>query len=175
MCLQICPENVEGLGAGLFTAPQGQGLSMAADMALAARYQERDCRIYTLLNDEETAQAWDSFLLAAYHKLDNLCIIIEQSGPYPGGRAEDGFLAEKLRAMGFHVSAADGHDFASLEQAFAGTHESADMPAVILVRTVMGKGVHFLENRTDGKALDSLGYERAMAELNARLAELEAG
>lgn len=76
--------------------------------------------------------------------------------------------------MSLQVMETNGHDLESLEQAFVEAHEYRAVPVVILAHTALGRGVRFLENRADGKALDSCEYERAMKELNAHLAELEA-
>lgn len=165
-----CPGkgNAYGLCAG--------SLSIATGMALAARYQERDCRVYALLRGEEAAaEAWEIFLLARHHRLDGLCVIIEQSVPRTSGGTGGGPLPEVLRVLGFQVIETDGHDFASLESAFAKARECKGAPTVLLVRTVPGKDIRFLENSQHGGALDGREYEQAMAELNAHLAELEAG
>lgn len=147
-------------------------LSVAAGMALAARYQERDCRVYALLGGEAAAaEDWGTFLLARHYRLDGLCVIIEQSV----GSTGEGPLPEELRVLGFQVIEADGHDFASLEAAFAKARACKGAPSALLARTAPGKDIRFLESGRHGGVLDGREYERAMAELNAHLAELEAG
>lgn len=177
--LQGGPEKNEMPAADVSAGSPGQGLSVAVGMALAARYQERDCRIYVLLSAGETAagRAWEAFQLAYHYKLENLCVMIEQSTARTVNRAADSLLPGKLRAFGLQVAEADGHDFESLEQAFAEFHESRDIPTAIIVRTVTGRNVSFMENQESwqNKVLSGQTYEAAVAELNARLAKLEAG
>lgn len=166
------------LCSGIEVSVGSPGVSMAVGMALAARYQEKDCRIYVLLNDSEAmgGPVWEALLLAHHYKLDNLCVIFNQNRFRTGGRATGriDLLPEKLRAFGFQIEEADGHDFESLEQAFRKARETEGAPSAIIARTVSGKGVSFMENEVTAQAIDDSEYGRAMAELDARLTELEA-
>ena len=169
-------------GVDMSTGSLGQGVSAAAGMALAAKYQGKACRVYTLLGDGEIqeGQVWEAFMFAHHYKLDNLCVIIDNNGlqidgavdkvmnPYP--------IPEKLRAFGFAVTEVDGHDFDQLEAAFAQARETRGVPFAIVMKTVKGKGVSYMENQAGwhGKAPNDEEYQIAMDELTAQLAEVEA-
>ena len=168
-------------GVDMSTGSLGQGISAAAGMALAAKYQGKDCRVYVLLGDGEIqeGQVWEAMMFAHHYKLDNLCIIIDNNGlqidgdvaqvmsPYP--------IPEKLRAFGFAVAEIDGHDFDQMEAAFAQARQTKGTPFAIVMKTTKGKGVSYMENNAGwhGKAPNDEEYEQAMAELRARLAEVE--
>ncbi len=168
-------------GVDMSTGSLGQGISAAAGMALAAKYQGKDCRVYTLLGDGEIqeGQVWEAMMFAHHYKLDNLCIVIDNNGlqidgdvaqvmsPYP--------IPEKLRAFGFAVTEIDGHDFDQMEAAFAQARQTKGVPFAIVMKTTKGKGVSYMENNAGwhGKAPNDEEYEQAVAELRARLAEVE--
>ena len=169
-------------GVDMSTGSLGQGISAAAGMALAAKYQGKSCRVYTLLGDGEIqeGQVWEAMMFAHHYKLDNFCAIIDNNGlqidgdvakvmnPYP--------IAEKLRAFGFAVAEIDGNDFDQLEAAFTLARGTKGVPFAIVMKTVKGKGVSYMENNAGwhGKAPNDEEYETAMKELRAQLAEVEA-
>ena len=169
-------------GVDMSTGSLGQGVSTAAGMALAAKYQGEDCRVYTLLGDGEIqeGEVWEAFMFAHHYKLDNLCVIIDNNGLQIDGRVEDVMspypIPEKLRAFGFQVYEIDGHDFEQMETAFNQARETKGVPSAIVMKTVKGKGVSFMENQAGwhGKAPNDEEFEIAMNELRAQLAELEA-
>ena len=169
-------------GVDMSTGSLGQGVSTAAGMALAAKYQGKDCRVYTLLGDGEIqeGEVWEAFMFAHHYKLDNLCVIIDNNGLQIDGRVEDVMspypIPEKLRAFGFQVYEIDGHDFEQMETAFNQARETKGVPSAIVMKTVKGKGVSFMENQVGwhGKAPNDEEYKQAMEELNAAMAELEA-
>lgn len=179
--LQGHPNMNETPGVDMSTGSLGQGVSAAAGMALAAKYQGKDCRVYTLLGDGEIqeGQVWEAFMLAHHYKLDNLCVIIDNNGLQIDGRVEDVMspypIPEKLRAFGFQVYEIDGHDFEQMETAFNQARETKGVPSAIVMKTVKGKGVSFMENQAGwhGKAPNDEEFEIAMNELSARLAEVE--
>ena len=168
-------------GVDMSTGSLGQGISAAAGMALAAKLQKKDCRVYTLLGDGEIqeGQVWEAFMFAHHYKLDNLCAVIDNNGlqidgpvdqvmsPYP--------IPEKLKAFGWNVVEIDGHDFDQIAAAFAQARETKEVPTAIVMKTTKGKGVSFMENQAGwhGKAPNDEEYEKAMAELKAQLAEVE--
>lgn len=169
-------------GVDMSTGSLGQGVSAAAGMALAAKYQNKPCRVYALLGDGEIqeGQVWEAFMFAAHYKLDNFCAIIDNNNlqidgtvqavmsPYP--------IAEKLAAFGFHVQEINGHDFDQLDAAFTAAKTYTGKPSVILMKTSKGKGVSFMEDQVGwhGKAPNDDEYAKAMEELRAQLNELEA-
>ena len=169
-------------GVDMSTGSLGQGVSAAAGMALAAKYQGKDCRVYTLLGDGEIqeGQVWEAFMLAHHYKLDNLCVIIDNNGLQIDGNIADVMspypIPEKLRAFGFEVAEIDGHDFDQIESAFANAKETKGVPFAIVMKTTKGKGVSYMENQAGwhGKAPNDEEYEKAMTELKAQLAEVEA-
>ena len=179
--LQGHPDMKSIPGVDMSTGSLGQGISAACGMALAAKRQGNPCRVYTLLGDGEIeeGQVWEAFMFAAHYKLDNLCAVIDNNGlqidgpvdrvmsPYP--------IGDKLRAFGWEAVETDGHDFDALEAAFAQARTVQGRPFAIVMKTTKGKGVGYMENQVGwhGKAPNAEQYETAMAELRARLAELE--
>jgi transketolase len=150
-------------------------------MALAAKVKGKTNRVYTLLGDGEIqeGQVWEACMFASHYKLDNLCVIIDNNGlqidgdvakvmsPYP--------IDEKLKAFGFHVEVIDGHDFNQIESALNTARTIKGQPSAIIMKTVKGKGISFMENNAGwhGKATNPAEFQQAMAELNAKLSELE--
>ena len=168
-------------GVDMSTGSLGQGISAACGMALAAKKQGKQNRVYTLLGDGEIqeGQVWEACMFASHYHLDNLCIIVDNNGlqidgdvakvmsPYP--------IVDKLEAFGFHVMAIDGHDFDQIEAALNEAKTVKGQPSAIVMKTVKGKDVSFMENLASwhGVAPNQAQYEQAMAELNALAAELE--
>ena len=119
-------------------------------------------------------------MAAAHYKLDNLCIIVDNNGLQIDGNIADVMspypIVDKLAAFGFEVAPVDGHDFDQLEAAFNKARETKGKPFAIVMKTVKGKDVSFMENEAGwhGKAPNDAEYAQAMAELKAKLAELEA-
>ena len=169
-------------GVDMSTGSLGQGISAAAGMALAARHAGKSCRVYALLGDGEIqeGQVWEAFMLAHHYGLDNLCAVIDNNGlqidgpidkvmsPYP--------IPEKLKAFGWNVVEIDGHEFDQIEAAFEKAKAAKGVPTAIVMKTTKGKGVSFMENQAGwhGKAPNDEEYEKAMTELKAQLAEVEA-
>lgn len=168
-------------GVDMSTGSLGQGVSTAAGMALAAKYQGKDCRVYTLLGDGEIqeGEVWEAFMFAHHYKLDNLCVIIDNNNLQIDGKITDVMspypIPEKLRAFGFQVREIDGHDFEQMESAFDEARATKGVPFAIIMTTIKGKGVSFMEDVAGwhGKAPNDEEYKTAMDELKARLAEVE--
>ena len=168
-------------GVDMSTGSLGQGVSAAVGMAMAAKYQGKTNRVYSLLGDGEIqeGQVWEACMAASHYKLDNLCIVIDNNGLQIDGNVADVMspypIVDKLLAFGFNVHAVDGHDFDALEKAFDNAKKTKGQPTAIVMSTVKGKGVSYMENDAGwhGKAPNDAEYEQAMAELNAQLAELE--
>ena len=169
-------------GIDMSTGSLGQGISTACGMALGAKLKGGKERVYTLLGDGEIqeGQVWEALMFAAHRTLDNLVVIIDNNGlqidgpvgevmsPYP--------IPEKLRAFGFECVEIDGHDFDQIDAAFSLAKGVKDKPFAIVMKTVKGKGVSYMENQVGwhGTAPNAEQYEIAMNELRAQLAELEA-
>ena len=168
-------------GIDMSTGSLGQGVSVAVGMAKAAKYMNKDVNVYTLLGDGEIeeGQVWEAMMFANQYKLDNLCVIIDSNGLQIDGACSEVMSAEpideKVKAFGFDCVVIDGNDFDELEKAFDAFHNS-DKPFAIIMKTVKGKGVSYMENQVGwhGKAPNEEEYNIAMAELNAKMAELEA-
>ena len=168
-------------GVDMSTGSLGQGISTACGMALAARLQNNPCRVYTLLGDGEIqeGQVWEACMFASHYKLDNLCVIIDNNGLQIDGNIADVMspypIVDKLVAFGLHVIPVNGHSFDELEAAFAEARTVKGQPTAIVMTTVKGKGVSFMENNAGwhGKSTNPAEFEGAMTELKAALAELE--
>ena len=169
-------------GVDMSTGSLGQGISVAVGMALAAKHTGNANRVYALLGDGEIqeGQVWEACMSAAHHKLDNLCIVVDNNGLQIDGNIADVMspypIVGKLEAFGFNVLPIDGHDFDAIEAALAKAKETKGMPTAIVITPTKGKGVSYMENDAGwhGKAPNDAEYEQAMNELKAQLAELEA-
>ena len=168
-------------GVDMYTGSLGQGLSAAVGMALGAKYQNKDFRVYALMGDGEIqeGQIWEACMAAAHYKLDNLVAIVDNNGLQIDGNVADVMspypIVDKLEAFGFHVMAIDAHDFDQIEAAFAEARSVKGKPSAIVMKSVKGKNVSFMEGKAawHGKAPNDAEYEQAMGELKAIMAELE--
>ncbi len=168
-------------GVDMSTGSLGQGVSAAVGMALAGKADGKAYRVYTLLGDGEIeeGQVWEAAMAAAKYKLDNLCAIVDVNGLQIDGATADVMpsepLDQKFAAFNWNVIRVDGHDFEALDAAFAAAAACKGKPTVLLAKTVKGKGVSFMEGDYGwhGKAPNDEQYEKAHAELTAKLAELE--
>jgi len=169
-------------GVDMSTGSLGQGVSAACGMAKGAKLLGKDFRVYALLGDGEIqeGQVWEAMMFAAHNKLDNLCVIIDNNNLQIDGKISDVMspypIPEKLEAFGLHAITVDGHDFAQLEAAFAEARAVKGKPTAIVMKTVKGKGVSFMENQAGwhGKGPNDEEYQMALAELDAVQKELEA-
>ena len=180
--LQGHPNMNEVPGIDMSTGSLGQGVSAAAGMALAAKCQGKTCRVYTLLGDGEIeeGEVWEAMMFAHHYKLDNLCVIVDNNDLQIDGHIGDVIdpypIVDKLRAFGLHVVAIDGHDFEQMEAAFAEAKATKGAPTAIVMKTIKGKGVSYMENQAGwhGKAPNDEEYEQGMKELEAQRKEWEA-
>ncbi len=176
--LQGHPDMNELPGVDMSTGSLGQGLSTAVGMALAAKMDNKDYRVYSLLGDGEIqeGQIWEACMFAGHRKLDNLVVILDNNGLQIDGNIKDVCspypLDEKFMAFNFNVIRVDAHDFSALAAAFKEAEETKGMPAAIIAKSVKGKGVSYMENNAGwhGKAPNDEEFEIAMKDL----AEIEA-
>ena len=176
------PDMTKTPGVDMSTGSLGQGFSAAVGMAMAAKLDKAGWRVYTLLGDGEVeeGQVWEAAMAAAKFGLDNLCAAVDVNGLQIDGRTADVMpsepLDEKFASFGWHVISIDGHDLAAIEDALLASEQVKGKPTMILMRTVKGKGVSYMENNADwhGKAPNAEEFAVAEAELLATLAELEA-
>ena len=161
-------------GVDMSSGSLGQGISAAVGMALSAKLSQDSYRVYTLLGDGELeeGQVWEASMFAGDHRLDNLCVIVDNNNlqidgpitevcsPYP--------IDKKFEAFNFHViNVADGNDMDQLRAAFKEARETKGMPTAIIMKTVKGKGVSYMENQVGwhGKAPNDEQYAQGMEEL----------
>ncbi|MBP5208950.1 MAG: transketolase [Clostridia bacterium] len=179
--LQGHPDMKHTPGCDMTSGSLGLGLSAAAGMALGAKHQGKDFRVYVVCGDGELAegQIWEASMFSAHYKLDNLCVFVDWNGLQIDGRIVDVMnstpIDEKFAAFGWHVQVIDGHDFDQIEKAVKSAQATKGKPSVIIMKTTKGKGVSFMENQVSwhGAAPNAEQYAQAMAELNAALASID--
>ena len=160
-------------GVELSTGSLGQGFSTSIGMALAAKMDAQNARVYTLLGDGELQEGivWEAAMSAAHYALSNLCAFVDWNGLQIDGANDDVMrvapIAEKFRAFGWNVISIDGHSFAEIFSALDQARACGDRPSVIVAKTVKGKGVSFMENNYawHGKAPNDVEFEQCMLEL----------
>lgn len=170
-------------GVDMSTGSLGQGVSAAVGMALGGKLGRRDYRVYTLLGDGEIAEGecWEAMMSAAHYKLDNMVIIVDFNGLQIDGRVTDVMnpqpLDEKMRAFGLFTQVIDGHNFDEIENALERAKLEKSRPSGIIMNTVKGRGVSFMEDKAEwhGKATNTEQYEQAMSELRAKLSLINGG
>ena len=168
-------------GVDMSTGSLGQGISTACGMALAAKLDGASYRVYAALGDGEIeeGQVWEAAMFAANKKLDNLTAFVDFNNLQIDGTLDEVNspcpIDEKFAAFGWDVTIIDGNDFDAIEQAIAHAETVKDKPSVIILKTLKGKGVSFMENQVGwhGKAPNADEYAVAMNELNEKLAALE--
>ena len=171
--LQGHPDCKRTPGVDVSSGSLGQGISIAAGMALAAKMRGLPVRVYALLGDGEMeeGQVWEALMFAGNRNLDNLVVIIDNNDLQCDGHLEEVNspepMDEKLRAFHFRVKAVNGHSMEELEKAFETAKMCSGMPFAIIAKTVKGKGVSFMENQAiwHGKVPDEKQYEEAKKEL----------
>ena len=162
-------------GIDMTTGSLGLGISAACGMALAAKIDKKDFRVYTIVGDGESeeGQVWEASMFASHQKLDNLCVIIDYNGLQIDGPVSEivspAPFEPKLEAFGYNVITINGHDFDEIEAAFKAARECKGRPTAIVAKTVKGKGVSFMENKVNwhGSAPKDAEYEAAVEEINA--------
>ncbi len=168
-------------GVDMSSGSLGQGISAAVGMAMGGKLDGKDFRVYTVLGDGEIqeGQVWEAAMFAGFRQLDNLVVIVDNNNlqidgaidevcsPYP--------IDEKFAAFNFHVINANAHDFNEIRAAFDEAKATKGKPTCIVMHSVKGKGVSFMENQAGwhGKAPNDAEYETAMADLEKIAAELE--
>lgn len=151
--LQGHPDMKGVPGVDMSSGSLGQGVSCAAGMALAAKMDGKDYRVYAVTGDGEIeeGQIWEAAMFAGFRKLDNLVVVVDNNNlqidgaidtvcsPYP--------IDKKFEAFNFHTIVIDGNDFDQIRAAFKEARETKGMPTAIIAKTVKGKGVSFMENQ----------------------------
>lgn len=179
--LQGHPEMKGIPGVDMSTGSLGQGISAATGMAMGAKLQNKDYRIYAILGDGELeeGQVWEAAMFAAHYNLDNLCAVVDYNGLQIDGCLKDVCspepIPEKFAAFGWHTIVVDAHNLDQIEAAYAEAKTVKGKPTMIIAKSTKGKGVSFMENKAawHGTAPNTEQYEQAMAELTAALHALE--
>ena len=171
--LQGHPDMKHIPGIDMSSGSLGQGLSAAAGMAAAGKFDKKDYRVYALCGDGEIqeGQVWEASMLAGHRKLDNLVVIVDNNNLQIDGKITDVNspypIDKKFEAFNFHVININGNDFDEIAAALKEARETKGMPTAIIAKTIKGKGVSFMENAVDwhGKAPNDAEYEIAMKDL----------
>lgn len=180
--LQGHPDMNKVPGIDMSTGSLGQGVSAAGGMALAAKLDNKDYRVYTVLGDGELeeGQVWEQAMFAAHYKLDNLTAFIDFNGLQIDGDVTKVMnptpIDKKFEAFGWHVIVTDAHDFDKLESAIDEAKATKGKPTAIIMKSVKGKNVSFMENNPawHGAAPNEEQYNQAISELDKIIADLEA-
>ncbi len=180
--LQGHPSMKSVPGVDMSTGSLGQGISTAVGMALAAKYDKKDTRVYTILGDGEIeeGQVWEAAMFASAKNLDNLVVVVDNNNLQIDGSIEEVNspypIPEKFVAFGFNTIEIDGNNLEEIETAFENAKSCKGKPTAIIAKTVKGKGVSYMENAVNwhGAAPNEELYNTAVAELTAKLEELEA-
>lgn len=167
-CMQETP------GVDMSSGSLGQGLSAATGMALAGKMDQKSYRVYCLCGDGEIqeGQIWEAAMFAGHRKLDNLVVIVDNNGLQIDGKIEDVCspypIDKKFEAFNFHTININGNDMDEIAAAMKEARETKGQPTAIIMKTVKGKGVSFMENNAGwhGKAPNDEEYKTAMADLD---------
>lgn len=178
--LQGHPDMKGVPGVDMSSGSLGQGLSAAVGMALAARLQNKDYRVYCLTGDGELeeGQIWEAAMFAGHRKLDNLVVFVDNNNLQIDGSLDEvcspNPIDKKFEAFNFYVQVINGNDFDEIAQALKNAREHKGQPAAIVAKTLKGKGVSYMENSCGwhGKAPNAEEYEIAMKELKEEEAAL---
>ncbi len=180
--LQGHPVRGKVPGVDMSTGSLGQGISAACGMALSGKISNDSYKVYAILGDGEIeeGQVWEAAMFAAHYKLDNLVAVVDNNNLQIDGKISDVMspypIDKKFESFGWHViNVEDGHDFDQIEKAFNEAETIFNRPSVIILHTIKGKGVSYMENQVGwhGKAPNDDEYAQAIKELNAHIAELE--
>ncbi|MCL2383287.1 MAG: transketolase [Oscillospiraceae bacterium] len=171
--LQGHPDMGGVLGVDMSTGSLGQGLSAANGMAIAAKLDKIENRIYCLLGDGELqeGQIWEAAMTSSHYKLDNICVIVDNNDLQIDGEVSEVMniypIDEKFKSFGFEVINVDGHDIPEIIAAFDSAKKIKGKPTAIVAKTIKGKGVSFMEGLAawHGVAPSEEEYTIAMEEL----------
>ena len=167
-------------GVDMSAGSLGLGISSACGMALSAKYNKKDYRVYAAVGDGESeeGQVWEAAMFAAHYKLDNLCVILDENGLQIDGPTAEVIgpapFEAKFEAFGWNVISINAHDFDEIESGVKAAKLCKGKPTVIIAKSVKGKDVSYMENKCQwhGAAPKADLYEVAIKELDAKLASL---
>lgn len=178
--LQGHPDMKGTPGVDMSSGSLGQGISVAAGMALSAKLSGDSYRVYTMLGDGEIqeGQVWEAAMFAGFRKLDNLVVIVDNNNLQIDGQIDEVCspypIDEKFKAFNFHVINIDAHDFTQIKAAFDEARTVKGQPTAIIAKSTKGRGVTFMENQAKwhGSAPNDEQFEEAMKDLEKAGAEL---
>lgn len=179
--LQGHPDMAKTPGMEAVTGSLGQGLSIGVGMALGLRLDQRPSRVYVIMGDGELSegQLWEAAMAAPRFQVDNLTGIVDRNRVQATGPTKDIFdipnIEQKWEAFGWHVITVNGHDVAAVIAALEAAEQVKGRPTVIVADTVKGKDISFAEHNAafHNGIMTEEQYRQAMAELDARRAEIE--
>lgn len=171
--LQGHPDMNKIPGIDMSTGSLGQGLSVANGMAIAAKLDKLDYRVYCLVGDGEIeeGQIWEALMTSSHYKLDNLCVIVDNNNLQIDGSIDKVMnsypIDEKFKSFGFNVININGNNIEEIINAFKNARECKEKPTAIIAKTVKGKGISFMENKVEwhGKSPNEEEYKIALKEL----------
>jgi len=171
------PDMKKVPGVDMSSGSLGQGLSVANGMAIAAKMDKKDLRIYCICGDGEIeeGQIWEAAMTASHYKLDNLCVIVDNNGLQIDGEVKDVMsiypIDEKFKSFGFEAINIDGHNIEEIIEALEKAKTIKGKPTVIVAKTIKGKGVSFMENNVawHGKAPNEEEYKIALSDLENQI------
>lgn len=178
--LQGHPDMKHIPGVDMSTGSLGLGISAACGMALSAKAYKKDYRVYALLGDGEIeeGQVWEAAMYAPHYKLDNLCIFVDLNGLQIDGSTVEVMnsspLDKKFEAFGWNTLTIDGHNYDEIKKALRDARGTKGKPTAVIMKTVKGKGVSYMENsvKWHGVAPNEEEYEKAISELDAHIEAL---
>ena len=167
-------------GIEMSTGSLGQGISVACGMALGAKINRQKLRVYAVLGDGELqeGQVWEAIHFASHYGLNNLCLLVDWNNLQIDGYVDDVMnlrkMDDRFRANGFRTIVIDGHDFIELQAAFSMFHQTKDRPTAVIMKTIKGKGVSYMEDAVEwhGKAPNEEEYKQAILELDRQIQAL---
>lgn len=152
----------------------GQGICFALGIALACRLDKRNYNVYAMIGDGETQEGavWEASMAAAFHKLENLIVIMDKNQVQQTGKVKDimdiGNVALKWKAFGWNVIDINGHDMSQIVKALEKASKMKNRkPTIIISNTIKGKGVSFMElnHKFHGKAPNDEEYKKAIEDI----------
>jgi transketolase len=171
--LQGHPDMKKTPGVEISSGSLGQGLSVGNGIAIAGKLDQNPYRVYVLIGDGESeeGQIWEAAMTSVHYKLDNLTAFLDYNHLQIDGKIEDvkSFFnpVARFTAFGWHVIEVDGHSFTELDKAVAEAENTKGKPTMVVMHTIKGKGVSFMENQPGwhGKAPSAEEAEQALREL----------
>ena len=171
--LQGHPDKKNIPGVDMSTGSLGQGLSVANGMAISAKLNKKNYRVYCILGDGEIeeGQIWEAAMSSSKYKLDNLCVIVDNNNLQIDGTIDEVMsskpIDDKFRSFGFEIIKIDGHNIEEIKSAFEVAKNVKEKPVCIIAKTIKGKGVKYMENKVDwhGKAPNEDEYKQAIIDI----------